>query len=59
MTDKQTECTSAPGTKNCKRTVDTDEPASEGWALVHEVWWCDNCMERYGFIPDKNQVAPK
>jgi uncharacterized membrane protein len=62
MTDqtphKQTDCTAAPGTTDCKRSTQ-EPPEGDGWAIVHEEWWCDNCMDRYGFIPDKPERCPQ
>ncbi len=58
MNEERTDCRSALGTINCQRTTQSP-PGTDGWQLVHEEWWCANCMDRYGFIPDKSERCPQ
>ena len=54
-----TTCHSVEGTTNCLRTTDADDPAKQGWVIVHGDWWCANCQDRYGFVPDNQTREPE
>lgn len=45
-------CVSHPHTVGCKRSSPAATAFEHGWRKVAHDWWCDACMERYGFIHD-------